>query len=153
MKNKILVIILFLIVGLYIDIRMMPKDDGICVGTAKQRTLNIQVIVPFRPERETFYLGIGNRHYDHRRTTTYYIDNERVDNVGLPIVLGVKTSEYGCSVRYKNLQERGGYSFFGKHAHYINLRPFSKIHEDGIVDWDTEENYMTKEHYDEWYNY
>jgi len=154
MKSKILrTLLVLLIAGLYIDVKMMPKGDGICVSTARQRTFNVQVIVPFRPQRETFYFGIGNRHYDHLRRITYYIDSERVDNVGLPIVLGVKIHDSGCSVRLKDRIERGGYGFFGKHANYINLRPFSRVQEDGVIDWEIEENYMTKENYDEWYNH
>jgi len=147
-KSKILKIALvFLILGLYVDVRMMRKGDGICVGTAKQRTFNIQVIVPFRPQREIFYFGVGNRHYNHNRYTTYYIDKERVDDEGSPIVLGKKTIENGCSVRYEG-EDR---SWFGRHAHYINLRPFNRIREDGIVDWHFDERYMTQEDYKEWY--
>ena len=154
MKNKILkILVVLLFAGLYIDVKMMPKDDSICVSTARQRTFNVQVIIPFKPRRETFYFGIGNRHYDHQRRTTYYFDEERVDDVGLPIVLGVNTHDSGCSVRLKDRIRRGGYGFFGRHAHYINLRPFSEIQEYGVIDWDIEERYITKERYDEWYNY
>lgn len=145
MRNKILIaVILFLIAGVYIDVKMMPKEDGICIKEYRQRALIVQTIVPFRPERETFYLGIGNRHYDHLVTFTHYVDRETDE------LLGTKKSEYGCAVHYQELKERGISSFLREYTHYFNLnnRPVQEV---GIVKTEQEIRKVTREDYEKWY--
>jgi hypothetical protein len=136
MKTKILFIIIFLFAGLYIDLRMMGNDESICAGPYSQRAFIVQTIIPFRPARETFYFGIGNRHYDHQAEFTHYIDEETGE------WLGTRQSEYGCASYERNR--------FGPHAHYINLNK-SNPKEMGFIDISQDYMKISKEKYESWY--
>jgi len=144
MRNKILAILIFLIAGLYIDVRMMRKDESICVKGYSQRTLNVQVIIPFRPERETFYFGVGNRHYDHVVEFTHFVDEETGK------LLGTNKEEYGCVPRYEWLKEQGASSFLRHYTHYFNLNR-NPIQEMGRVKVKHDIREETKEDYERWY--
>ncbi len=145
-RNKLLVtLVVFLIAGLYIDIKMMPKAGGRCVKAWNQRMLIIQAIVPFTPERETLYLGVGNRHYEHELHIDYYIDEDTQE------LLGTREFTHGCAPFWSRMQERGRVSNFNDHEHYINLRPFNEISNFGEVEEFIEVTEISKEHYLEWY--
>lgn len=145
-RNRLLaVLVAFLIAGLYIDVKMMPKARGICVKSWKQRMLVIQTIVPFMPERETLFLGVGNRHYEHEHHVDYYVDEDTRE------VLGTREFTYGCAPNWFSMQGKGRVSNFNDHYHYINLRPFSEIKNFGEIEEFTEVLEMPKEHYLEWY--
>lgn len=144
-KNKILLaIIFFLFMGMYVDIRMMRKDESICVKEYRQRALIIQTVVPFRPKRETFYLGVGNRHYDHFLTVIAFLDESNGE------YLGLSKSESGCAIRYQELIKNGGHSFFHSHYHYINLN-LTPVREAGVVKIEDIVQWLSEEDYKRWY--
>lgn len=135
--RRYIYLILFLIIGLYIDIKMMSKDRSICWDNYRQRTLNIQTVIPFHPDRFTLYLGIGNRHWEYNRSITDYINKDTGQ------ILEREIFDYGCS--------KGGYSYPRYMSKYINLRPFSEILEKGIIKTHKSERVVSFEYWEEWY--
>lgn len=106
MKKRFSYLVLFLLAGLYIDIDTdfdWPNQWNQCNGNFLQRTILVQTIVPFRPERENFYLGIGNKHFDHTKYITLWCDSKNK--------YYFNESEQGCAVERK--RER---------THFIDLK-------------------------------
>ncbi|MCG3203986.1 MAG: hypothetical protein KCHDKBKB_00663 [Elusimicrobia bacterium] len=80
MNKLFLAVLTFLILGIYIDVKWPSFEANrnyqtFCNGDYRQATLNISTIVPFRVQRETFFLGIGNKHFDQ----TKYLELECTD--------------------------------------------------------------------------
>jgi len=117
MKNLFKIMVIFLFLGLYIDVGTDEKwrdSLTVCNGNYLQRTFVIQTVVPFLPERETLYVGIGNKHLD-RELTLYppYCDEKTKT-----WVMSSQGGESGCYPgRKKN---------FGSHSHFIDLVWFLK---------------------------
>lgn len=148
MKNKVILgILAFLMLGMYVDVRMQGKDEGYCVEVWRQRMFIIQTVVPFRPQREVFYFGVGNRHYEHIEHTEIYLE-KREDEKEVELAQRVRT--WGCAPRWTEMVKRGRTSNFLDHAHYINLRPFSAV---GYLEVEktSEAYHWTKERYEDWY--
>ncbi len=149
MKKYLIGLLIFLIAGLYIDVRMMTKDEGRCAGIWKQRMLVVQTIVPFNPERQTLYLGVGNRHYDHEEYTKIYLEPR--DSIEEDAVqLGINIHYFGCAPDWERAKERGRISNFNDGEKYINLRPFS-AKEFLQVTKRVNTDIMTREYYEEWH--
>lgn len=71
MKKRFSYLVLFLVAGLYIDIDTdfdWTDQWTQCNGSYLQRSVLVQTIVPFRPERENFYFGFGNKHFNYERS-------------------------------------------------------------------------------------
>lgn len=110
MKKLKKILLIVLILGLYFDIRVkspyVDNEPSVCNGDYRQRAILVQMIVPFRPERESFYLAWGNKHYE-LETNRYTVLDRKT---------GIETSHIsysGCaSYRYG----------FGRHTHLIDLR-------------------------------
>ena len=115
MKKIWIYIFLFLIAGLYVDFRYRYRYNQrypwptVCNGDYLQRAFVVQMIVPFRPERESFWFAYGNKHYDYSFYTYEYVDRETGET-------GVAKIEEGCSTR--------SYPTFpvGSNGHLIDLR-------------------------------
>lgn len=106
MKKRFSYLVLLLIAGLYIDIDTdfdWPNQWNKCNGNFLQRTILIQTIVPFRPERENIYLGIGNKHYDHTKHIDLWCGSDNKYHI--------LEREYGCAVEQQK-----------KRTHFIDLR-------------------------------
>ena len=119
MKKIPVFIIIFLILGLYVDFKMMPNDDSICFKKYRQRTFNIQTIIPFQPERWTIYLGVGNKYYEHIKEIYIYKDKVTGEE------LSRNEYDQGCS--------SGRYDGFYYRSTYIDLRFRSPIINEGQV--------------------
>ncbi len=149
MKTKTLLwsLVFFLIAGIYIDVRMMDKDESICIKDYRQRQLVIQTVVPFKPDRETLYLGIGNRHHEHE----YYIHHYLDENTGE--YLGTQDNHGGCWQAYQQRLDKGGHSLINYESgyHYINLN-WLPIQEQTRIDTTIDyKHYLTKEEYIKYY--
>jgi len=119
MKNWKTWLIIFLFAGLYIDVRLVsPYSDSdeptICNGPYRQRAFVVQTVVPFRPERETFFFAWGNKHYELMKNIYHYTD--------------MKTGEKIEDVRYSGCAgwDSQGSESMGPHAHLIDLRLLSR---------------------------
>jgi hypothetical protein len=164
-KHKLWIyIIIFLIAGLYIDIKMQDKGYGRCTTSGyRQRALNIQFIIPFHPQRHVLALGVGNKHYEHDKRITRYWEGVRGEEISedryevLPVepnvLLEEEVYESGCTYSYQQWKAGERRSFYGSPpwTHNIDLRPFSRIREEGQVNVTTNDRVMTKERYEEWY--
>lgn len=107
MKKRFSYLVLLLLAGLYIDIDTdfdWPNQWNQCNGNFLQRTILVQTIVPFRPERENFYFGIGNKHYDHSVSLSLWCSSKDK--------YLIRESEGGCAVRDKR----------GNRDHFFDLR-------------------------------
>ena len=119
MKNWKTWLLIFLIAGLYVDVRIAsPYEDSdeptVCNGPYRQRAFIVQTVVPFRPERESFYFAWGNKHYELEKNVYHYKDRETGKEIE-----DVRYS--GCAAWYSE-----GHNTIGSHTHLIDLRPLSR---------------------------
>ena len=168
MKNKILTALaVFLFLGLYIDLKMQDKGRSYCTAQGyQQRNYLVQFIIPFVPQRHMLIFGVGNKHYDHSRYIRKIWLGEKVEGsedldgrytvraVEPNILLKEVISNYGCTYQYQAWKDGTERSYYGgaSYRHFIDLRPFSRIREDGEINITIDDDIMTQEIFDDRYN-
>lgn len=93
MKHIYKLLIIFLLLGIYVDVQVDnyhgTQSVRTCNGLYEQQVIVIQTVIPFRPERETFFFGYthpiygANEKYSVCRTYDYDNDEPFDDTIAL----------------------------------------------------------------------
>ena len=137
MKNFLWLLMFIFLLGIYIDIgwkKYSGKPQSFCNGAWYQRIITVQTIIPFLPDRRTFFIGVGPRRFEWewRQEIVYEknVDGERLEKIVI-YGSGCTAEFYRGELHWRNSEwvgertdKRYDYGLFeklGEFTYFINL--------------------------------